>query len=136
MALTVEELVLSAKSAAVVGASTKPDRMSNRVHKYLKSHGFSVYPVNPASEGRDINGDRCAGSVLELPEVDLVALFLSPSNQGTVISDMERWGYRPLVFFQPGAENPEGEERLRKLGFNVFRGCVMAVHRSVSPGEV
>ncbi|EHM10315.1 putative CoA-binding protein [Thermanaerovibrio velox DSM 12556] len=137
MSSKMESVISSARRVAIVGASAKEDRMSNRVHKYLKSKGFEVYPVNPSIKGEKVNGDVCLGDVSALPEdVDVVALFLSPANQREVIESLGRTKGRPAVFFQPGAENPEGEEALRTLGFEVFEGCVMAVHRSLSGGTL
>jgi len=130
-----ESVISSARTVAIVGASKREERMSNRVHRYLKSKGFKVYPVNPSIKGEEVNGDPCLGGVLELPEdVDLVALFLSSANQGDVIQDLGQMRGRPAVFFQPGAENPAGEEILKGLGFEVFEGCVMAVHMSLGGG--
>ncbi len=126
------DAVRVSKRVALVGASMKEDRMSNRVHRYLKANGFEVHPVNPSLAGQEVNGDVCLGSLRELPvEVDLVTLFLSPANQAQVLEDLKGLPYRPHLFFQPGAENPEAQQSLEEMGFKVFPGCVMAVHMSL-----
>ncbi|MDB5685770.1 MAG: CoA-binding protein, partial [Rhizorhabdus sp.] len=50
-------LLKDAHTIAMIGASDRPDRASNGVMQFLQTHGYRVIPVNPALEGRSINGE-------------------------------------------------------------------------------
>lgn len=65
---------------AVVGASTDPDSLTGRPHRFLADHGYpgEVYLVNPNHER--IDGERCYDTVTDLPEVPDLALVLVPAR--------------------------------------------------------
>lgn len=131
----VQSLVCTPSSVAVVGASPNPERPVSGVMAYLAEKGFLLFPVNPAYEKSQILGAACLGSLLELPlQVDIVALFVAPRNQASALADLGRLAYRPVVWLQPGAENPEAERALEKEGFTVVSGaCLMKTHRTACP---
>ena len=43
----IAQILKTAKTIAVIGASLKPERPSHWISVYLKEHGYSVIPVNP-----------------------------------------------------------------------------------------
>ena len=43
----IAELLRSARTIAMVGASDRPDRPSYGVMKFLQDQGYRVFPVNP-----------------------------------------------------------------------------------------
>ena len=64
---------------AMVGASPDWNRPSSFVMKYLQSKGYRVIPVNPKAAGRQINGETCYASLLDVPvPVDVVNVFRAP----------------------------------------------------------
>ncbi len=132
--LVMEEILEGKRSRiAVVGASPKEERPVFAVMSYLLHEGYRLYPVNSAYTGEEIFGLSYARNLrdLDLSDLDVVALFISPSHQAPVISELMESGVFPVVWFQPGAENPEAEERLRAKGFPVFSGyCLMAERRA------
>jgi uncharacterized protein len=69
------ELILRvSKIIAVVGHSEKPARASYQVAKFLRSVGYTVYPVNPLIT--TIDGQPCYPSLAAIPEpVDIVNVF-------------------------------------------------------------
>lgn len=131
----VQSLVCRPSSVAVVGASPNPDRPVSGVMAYLAERGFLLLPVNPAYEKGEILGATCLGSLLDLQrQVDIVAFFVAPKNQAPALADLKKLGYRPVVWMQPGAENPEAEKDLEKEGFTVVAGaCLMKTHRTACP---
>jgi len=124
-----ERYLCSGGKVAVVGASTKKERTSFQIVKFLKSHEISVYPVNPVYEGQKVEGLSFYSSLRDLnDEVDIVDVVVSPALQGEIIKDIESLGYKPIIWFQPGAENPEIEESLSENGFRVVSdACIMVV---------
>lgn len=78
-ALERKRILDTARSIAVVGASSNPSRASNFVMTYLQSSlcDFDLYPVNPTEEV--INGITCYPSLADLPVVpDIVDVFRTP----------------------------------------------------------
>ena len=62
------------KVIAIVGLSDKPHRPSYFVGKYLKEHGFTIIPVNPARD--EILGEKSYSSLEHIPvPVDMVDCF-------------------------------------------------------------
>jgi hypothetical protein len=136
MALSFDEIrerfVCKPSTVAVVGASSKRERPVYGVMRYLQGQGFRLFPVNPAYAGQEILGELCLEDLNSLPEaVDVVAFFLDARHQEESLSSLASQEGRPVAWFQPGAENGEGERLLREKGFEVVSGlCLMQIHRS------
>ena len=128
----IQEHVCRPSAVAIVGASPSPGRPVSGVMAYLVDRGFRLFPVNPAYAGKKILGMECASGLPEVPQkVDIVALFIAAKNQATVLRDLREMAYRPVVWLQPGAENPEAERELESEGFTVVSGaCLMMAHRT------
>ena len=72
----VKGILQSAKTVAVIGVSSKPDRASHQVAAYLieQTH-FDVYLINPAAT-EQILGQKVYKSLAELPMIpDIVNVF-------------------------------------------------------------
>jgi predicted CoA-binding protein len=75
--LTIQRVLLHAKTIAVVGLSSNELRASHFVGYYLKRHGYRVIPVNPREV--EILGERSFKSLLDVPvPVDIVNVFRAP----------------------------------------------------------
>jgi predicted CoA-binding protein len=76
--LTIQRVLLSARTIAVVGLSGNALRASNFVGFYLQRHGYRVIPVNPRET--EILGERCYASLHDIADkVDIVNVFRAPS---------------------------------------------------------
>jgi hypothetical protein len=118
---------------AVVGASPKQERPVFVVMSYLHHEEYTLFPVNPGYAGEEILGLPYVESLkdLDLADLDVVAFFIAPVHQAPVLEELLESGASPVVWFQPGAESPQGEELLRSRGFTVFSGyCLMAERRA------
>ncbi|GII23196.1 CoA-binding protein [Planosporangium mesophilum] len=74
---TIQRVLHTAKTIAIVGLSNNPLRASYFVGYYLKRHGYQVIPVNPRET--DILGERSYRSLLDVPvPVDVVNVFRAP----------------------------------------------------------
>jgi predicted CoA-binding protein len=68
------ELLTNARTIAVVGASSKPDRPSNEIMQILLDAGFDVIPVTPNED--EVLGQRAYPSLSDVPRrVDIVDVF-------------------------------------------------------------
>jgi uncharacterized protein len=75
--MTIQRLLNTARTIAIVGLSSNELRASNFVGFYLKRHGYRVIPVNPRET--EILGEVSYPSLLEVPEsVDIVNVFRAP----------------------------------------------------------
>ncbi|WP_204005947.1 CoA-binding protein [Virgisporangium aurantiacum] len=74
---TIQRVIHTAKTVAIVGLSGNELRASNFVGYYLKRHGYRVVPVNPRE--KTILGETSYPSLLDVPvPVDIVNVFRAP----------------------------------------------------------
>ncbi|HET7220462.1 MAG TPA: CoA-binding protein [Vicinamibacterales bacterium] len=75
--LTIQRVIHSAKTIAVVGLSKNPLRASYFVGFYLRRHGYRVIPVNPRET--DVFGEKSYATLADVPvPVDIVNVFRAP----------------------------------------------------------
>jgi predicted CoA-binding protein len=68
------EVLASAKTIAVVGASRDPRKAGGSVPEGLQRRGFRIIPINPFAD--ELFGERVYRTLAEVPEkVDLVDVF-------------------------------------------------------------
>lgn len=74
MSRSSNEILESARTIAVVGASRDPSKAGGSVPAGLKRRGFRIIPVNPYADM--LFGEKVYRSVLDIPEkVDIVDVF-------------------------------------------------------------
>ena len=75
--LTIQRVIHSARTVAIVGLSKNHLRSSYFVGFYLKRHGYRVVPVNPRET--DVLGEKSFKSLADVPvPVDIVNVFRAP----------------------------------------------------------
>lgn len=68
------DVLLTAKTIAVVGHSDKAHRTSYQIADYLRAVGYTVYPVNPTVN--EIDGETSYASLDDIPvPIDIVNVF-------------------------------------------------------------
>ena len=68
------EILQSATTIAVVGASRNPDKAGGSVPEGLQRRGFRIIPINPYAD--TLFGEQVYRSLLDVPEkIDLVDVF-------------------------------------------------------------
>jgi uncharacterized protein len=76
------------KTIALVGASPRLDRPSNRVMAFLQRKGFHVIPVNPQALGQTIHGEKVFGSLNDIAEpIDMVDIFRRSEEVAPVVDE-------------------------------------------------
>lgn len=127
------ELIRDAKTIAVVGVSSRPDRASNEVAKYLIDAGYTVYLVNPTET--EIFGMPVYDSVAEVPEpVDIVDIFRRPEDVPPVVAEAIASGAK-AVWMQLGIVNEAAAAEARAAGLEVVMDrCTKIEHRKIGLG--
>ena len=104
--LTIQRLLHSARTVAIVGLSNNELRASYFVGYYLKRHGYRVIPVNPRET--EILGQKCYASLLDVPvPVDIVDVFRTPDALPGIARDAVAIGAGTL-WCQFGVVDAEG----------------------------
>lgn len=72
----VKRVLETARTFAVVGASSNPARPSYGVMRFLLSRGFDVVPVNPGLAGQQLLGQTVYATLADVPgPIDVVDIF-------------------------------------------------------------
>ncbi|MDP9260961.1 MAG: CoA-binding protein [Actinomycetota bacterium] len=125
---TPEEILRTAQTIAVVGASPDPSRTSHRVMLYLQRVGYRCIPVNP--NAGEVLGERCYPSLADLPEpVDLVDVFRRAEYCADVAREAAAIG-APALWLQLGLRSAEAQDVADEAGMEyVEDACTAVVHR-------
>ena len=124
------ELLLRARTIAVVGLSDKAERDSNEVARYLQSQGYRVIPVNPMLP--EVLGEKSYPDLASIPagvHVDIADLF---RRSDQVPPAVEQAIARPVdaIWMQLGVEHAEAAARAEARGIPVVQNlCIMQQHR-------
>jgi predicted CoA-binding protein len=113
------------ETVAIVGASPKPERYSNRAMHELLHHGHSVFLVHPVL--KTIETFPVYPSLDELPgSVDTVTMYVSKEASASMLSSL--LSIKPKrVIFNPGAENPELQAALISHGIKAVEQCTLVL---------
>lgn len=114
----IRHLLQSVRSIALVGASPKDDRPSNRVMKFLLEQGYDVTPVNPGLVGQTIHGRSVVATVAEAGPVDMVDIFRNSDAAGAVVDDAIAAGAK-AVWMQVDVVNDAAADRAEAAGLRV-----------------
>ena len=72
----IKELFVSYRTIAIVGVSADPNKDSNRIMKFIRNTGYKVYPVNPHTENKIINGEKVYKNLEDIDDyVGIVNVF-------------------------------------------------------------
>jgi acyl-CoA synthetase (NDP forming)/GNAT superfamily N-acetyltransferase len=128
--------VLAPESVVVIGASRRRGTVGRSILDNIRTGGYAgrLYVVNP--HARQISGEHCLSSVLELPEPADLAVIAVPS--GAVLDVAEqcgRRGVRALVVITSGLDTAASADLLavcrrhgmRLVGPNCFGVAVPAI---------
>jgi uncharacterized protein len=124
------DLLLGARTIAVVGLSDKPERDSYGVAQYLQGQGYRIVPVNPATT--EILGERAYPSLSAVPadlRLDLVDIFRRSDQVPPIVDEAVQRGVR-AVWMQLGVENAAAAEKGQAAGLLVVEDrCLRTEHQ-------
>lgn len=126
-------LLLSARTIAMVGASSKPDRPSYEVMRILLDAGFQVIPVTPNEQ--NVQGQRAYPSLAAVPgPIDIVDVFRAADAAPSIAH--EAVAVRPrALWLQLGVISEEAAEIAKKGGLVVVMDkCIGQTTRRLGIG--
>ncbi len=102
---SIKSLLKRARTIAIVGLSSNPDRDSHEVASFLKSKGYRIIPVNPKEN--EILGEMAYPDLKSLPgPVDIVDVFRRPEHAFDIVKEAAA-AKAPAVWLQLGVVSPE-----------------------------
>jgi uncharacterized protein len=121
------QLLTSATTIAIIGASGNPDKASHGIMQKLRHAGYKVIPVNPKEP--EILGERAYPSLLDVPEkIDIVDVFRRAEDTPSIADDAVKIGAKAL-WLQSGISNEETARRAEAGGLRVVMdACIGATH--------
>jgi uncharacterized protein len=125
--LTIQRVLHSTRTIAIVGLSKNELRASHFVGYYLKRHGYRVIPVNPRE--KEILGETCYASLADVPvPVDVVNVFRAPDALPEIARDAVAIKAAAL-WCQFGVINEEGARIAEDGGLTVVMDrCLKIEH--------
>jgi len=115
----IRELLTNVRTIAMVGASDRPGRPSNRVMKFLQDQGYRVIPVNPQITGEHVHGEYVWRELAQIGEpIDIVDIFRRPDAAGEAVDAAIAIGAR-AVWLQIGVIDEEAASRAEAAGLKV-----------------
>jgi predicted CoA-binding protein len=136
---TLEQILTSAKTIAVVGMSNKPERASYEVAEYLQSKGYEILPVNPAYAGQQILGRTVYATLQEAADalakdgrrIDVVDVFRKSEDVPPVAKDAIHVR-ASVLWMQLGIESQVAADLARAAGLDVVMNhCMLVEHRKL-----
>ncbi len=117
-----------ARTIAVVGLSSNPERPSYEVAEFLQSKGYRIVPVNPNET--EVLGERAYASLLEVPEeiaIDVVDVFRRAEHTPEVAEQAVARGAK-VLWLQEGIANDDARRIGEDAGLTVIMGVCIKKH--------
>ncbi len=128
---TIRKILTNSRTIALVGASSKPERPSNYVMKFLLDQNYNVIPVNPGLEGQELHGKKVYGSLSAIPKsvnIDIVDIFRRSEDVPLIVDEAIEVGAK-YIWMQLGIVNLEAAEKARKAGLDVVEDACPKVRK-------
>ncbi len=112
------------KKTLVLGASTKEDRYSNKAINRLINYTYDVVAIG-ARPG-EVAGVEIDTTEVSYDGIDTVTMYLNPLRQEKYYDYIV--GLNPKrVIFNPGTENPELYEILKRANIEIEIACTLVL---------
>lgn len=115
-------------TVAVLGASPKEDRYSNKAVLELAQRGHTVYPIHPTAT--QIHGQTCYSSLQALPgEIHTLTLYVGAEKSTALQAEILKLHPKRIIM-NPGAENETLATAARAQQIEVIEGCTLVMLRT------
>ena len=124
---TIQRVIHTAKTVAIVGLSRNELRASYFVGYYLRRHGYQVFPVNPRET--EILGEKSFKSLADVPvHLDIVNVFRAPDALPDIAADAVKI-HAGTLWCQYNVINEEGARIAEAGGVSVVMDrCLKVEH--------
>lgn len=121
---------------AIVGLSSKPDRPSYGVARYMQERGYRIIPVNPMHVGAHILGEHCYANLYdaakalaaENQKIDIVDCFRKAEDIPPIVGEAIMIDAR-CIWMQLGIVNEAAAAKARANGIQVeMDSCIKIEH--------
>ena len=115
----IADLLTHTRTIALVGASDRSDRASYGVMRFLQTHGYRVFPVNPQITGEHVHGEYVWRDLAQIGEViDMVDIFRRSDAAGEAVDQAIAVGAKS-VWMQLGVIDEDAAARAEAAGLKV-----------------
>jgi len=122
-------LLTEARTIAMVGASSSPDKPSHGIMKKMLAAGYHVIPVNPRET--EVLGQKAFASLRDIPEkVDIVDVFRRAEDTPPIADDAVAIGAK-AIWLQSGISNDDTAARAQKGGIMAIMDACIGVEHSL-----
>ena len=114
-----------ARTIAVVGLSSNPERPSYEIAEYLQSKGYRIVPVNPRET--EVLGERSYPTLADIPEeidIDVVDVFRRAEHTPEIAQAAVARGAK-VLWLQEGIANDDARRIGEAGGLSVVMGVCM-----------
>ena len=112
-------LLNGAKTIALLGASTNPQRAAHYVMAFLQEKGHRVIPVNPGLAGQTLLGETVYARLGDVPEkIDMVDVFRASEYRDGIVAECIEAGV-PAIWTQLEVIDEAAAAKARKAGLTV-----------------
>lgn len=115
------------KATLVFGASTKPERYSNKAMKMLQEYNHTVLAIGGRES--EFEGTPILKGHPSLTGVDTITMYLRESRQKEHETYLLSLNPRRIIF-NPGAENPSFAALAKSKGIEVVEACTLVMLRT------
>ncbi|MBL0213056.1 MAG: CoA-binding protein [Myxococcales bacterium] len=124
------EILTTAKTIAMVGASSNPEKPSYRIFEQLLKAGYHVIPVNPRETS--VHGQRAVASLAEIAEpIDIVDVFRRSEDTPAIADEAIAAGAKAL-WLQLGVTSEVAATKATAAGLTVIMDkCIGATHHAL-----
>jgi len=129
----IKKTLETSKTIAMVGVSSVKKEISTNIRrrpstivmKYMQEFGYKVIPVNPFSEGENVNGEIIVAKLndIKIP-IDIVDVFRPSKEAPTIAEEAIKIGAKTF-WLQYGIQNEEAKKIVEsKSIFYVANKCI------------
>lgn len=119
--------VMAASRIAILGAGLNQQRTAHDAIHDLSASGWHPVPIHPSDAGAAVAGWPIRRRLADLDgPIEVIAVFVRPSilwDQLPLLVNRPELG--PLIWIQPGGEDPELESVLESTGREVISGACL-----------
>jgi predicted CoA-binding protein len=116
------------ENVAILGASDHPERFSHKAQVLLKKKGYNPILVNPNHQ--EIDGIKCYSKLDQIKDkVHTLTVYINPELSSQLKKDILNLKYDRIIF-NPGSENPDLYDGLKKKGVEIVENCTLVMLNS------